>query len=255
MHQNEKRQAHLSAAGALRKSLLDPVRDKDLEHLLLEAGRVHGHLCPGLALGVMAAVRAVHHFSQTLGVPLAAIMGADGMEDIVAVIETNNCMADGVQVVCGCTFGNNALIYRDVGKNALSLSARSGGGTRVVVAGDYWKVIDRAVPEYRAAFQEVIVAQEREPEKLRRFKSMSAAASFAVLDEYPDLLSVSEVDVGLPGYARIRESRTCSRCGERVIADKAVERDGKWLCRPCAGVAVPTLAGGGIIVEEQGGAV
>ncbi len=46
-------------------------------------------------------------------------------EEILAVVETNNCFTDGVQVATGCTLGNNSLVYLDLGgKTALTLVKR-----------------------------------------------------------------------------------------------------------------------------------
>ena len=55
------------------------------------------------------------------------------MEKVTCIIECNNCFSDGVQITTGCTFGNNALIYRDLGKNAFTLIRRGGRALRVTV--------------------------------------------------------------------------------------------------------------------------
>src|SRR5664280_2902492 len=47
-----------------------------------------------------------------------------GMEEVVAIVECNNCFTDGIQVVTGCTFGNNALIYKDLSKTAVTVARR-----------------------------------------------------------------------------------------------------------------------------------
>ncbi|TDA26121.1 MAG: hypothetical protein DSO01_06175 [Archaeoglobi archaeon] len=54
-------------------------------------------------------------------------------EEILAIVECNNCLTDGVQVATGCTLGNNSLIYLDLGKNALT----------------YDDVVKRLIEEYR----------------------------------------------------------------------------------------------------------
>ena len=93
----------------------------DLETILLKSEELHGHYCPGLALGVKAAVYAM----RKLGIK------SRGMEDVLAIIETNSCFADGVQYVTGCTFGNNSLIYKDFGKTAVTITDRKGKGIRL----------------------------------------------------------------------------------------------------------------------------
>lgn len=54
-----------------------------------------------------------------------------GMEEVIAIVETNNCFSDGVQIVTGCSFGNNALIYKDVGKTAVTVAKRDGSAIRI----------------------------------------------------------------------------------------------------------------------------
>ncbi len=61
-----------------------------------------------------------------------------GMEEVIAIVETNNCFADGIQVVTGCTFGNNALIFKNVGKTAVTVAKQD--GTAIRIALDYIRV-------------------------------------------------------------------------------------------------------------------
>ena len=83
------------------------IRGNDLEGLLRHAETIHGHRCPFLALGVKAGRYAMDYLEQE----------NTGLEEVVAVVECNNCFTDGIQVVTGCTFGNSALIFQDLGEN------------------------------------------------------------------------------------------------------------------------------------------
>lgn len=47
---------------------------------------------------------------------------SDGMEELIAVVEIDACFADGIQAVSGCTLGNNSLIYRDLGRTAVTFA-------------------------------------------------------------------------------------------------------------------------------------
>ena len=109
-----------------RQEIEEAIAAGDLSKLLRMNGMLHGHFCPFSAMGVKAAVRAV----RELGVK------STGMEEVVAIVETNNCFSDGVQFVTGCSFGNNALIYRDYGKTAFTLAKRTGGAVRISVRAD-----------------------------------------------------------------------------------------------------------------------
>ena len=53
-------------------------------------------------------------------------------EELVAIVETDACGADAIQVLTGCTFGKGNFHYRDYGKQAFTLFGRkSGRGVRV----------------------------------------------------------------------------------------------------------------------------
>ena len=62
----------------------------------------HGHTCPGLAIGF----RAARTLMERLGVKKAPD------EELVAIVETDACGADAIQVMTGCTFGKgNASVF------------------------------------------------------------------------------------------------------------------------------------------------
>ena len=62
----------------------------------------HGHTCPGLAIGFRAA--------RTLMERLGARKAPD--EELVAIVETDACGADAIQVMTGCTFGKGNFFSR-----------------------------------------------------------------------------------------------------------------------------------------------
>ena len=55
----------------------------------------HGHICPGLAIGFRAA--------RILMGRLNVRKAPD--EELLAIVETDACGADAIQVMTGCTFG------------------------------------------------------------------------------------------------------------------------------------------------------
>ena len=107
-----------------RRKIEEAIYSGDLSTLLNMSGMLHGHFCPGSAFGVKAGARAM----RDLG-----IKKSTGMEEVIAIVEINSCFSDGIQIVTGCTFGNNALIYRDLGKTAFTLTRRNGDGIRISV--------------------------------------------------------------------------------------------------------------------------
>jgi formylmethanofuran dehydrogenase subunit E len=172
-----------------------------------------------------------------------------GMEDVVAVVETNSCFADGVQVATGCTFGNNALIYRDYGKTGVTLLSREepDSGVRLHVK-EREEIIERDYPEAHDLFERVVAERNGTPEERERLSEAWAEVAFDLIDRpITDLCDVeTEVRVDLPEYAPIFEDVVCASCGEQVMAPKAVERDGQTLCRACADAPFHQLDGRGL---------
>jgi len=234
LDETEQRQvAREHAKASPRSEVMRLIRTHAVEELLLRAGEFHGHFCPGLAMGVMAAV----HAMQQMGWP------SDGMENMVAIVETNNCFSDGVQYVTGYTFGNNALVFRDLGKTAFTLADRDGMGIRIAVR--------PREPEQDDAFAELFrkVVKDREgtDEEEARFKRLARQRSFELVKrDVEKMFTVEEVSVDLPPYAPIHDSVICAACHEPVMATRTVEQNGRRLCLSCADRSYRELTGDGI---------
>jgi len=82
------------------------------KELIRKAKEFHGHLCPFLVLGLKASEIAMKRPALIKPGVIETVR-----EDVIAIVEVNNCFADGVQIAAGCTLGNNSLIYIDIGKN------------------------------------------------------------------------------------------------------------------------------------------
>lgn len=219
-----------------RAEIREAINNGDLKWLLEKAGELHGHYCPGLAYGVRAAFRAV----TDLGIH------STGMEEVVAIVESNNCFADGIQFVTGCTFANNALIFRDIGKTAVTLARRNGEGVRVVVDMDRESLAQRE-PEAMDLFQKVVAERKENEEDSVKLRQLWRRASFNMLDVSDDeLLKVQRVTVEMPAYAGIFASVTCSVCGESVMEPRIRMKDGKPVCLPCSGQEYYQLDGNGM---------
>jgi len=220
-----------------RQEIEKAVADGDLPKLLRISGLLHGHYCPGSAMGVKAAARAV----RELGVK------STGMEEVVAIVETNACFSDGVQMVTGCSFGNNALIYRDYGKTAFTLAKRTGEGIRIAALFD--RVMKERSPETAELWEKVVVKRSGSDEESQRLTELWKELSFRVL-ELPDeeVLNVKKVNIDVPAYARIFSSMKCSVCGESIMEPRARMKDGKPVCLPCSNHAYFQLAGDGMSI-------
>ena len=221
-----------------RQEIEDAIYAGDLSGLLRISGRLHGHYCPFSALGVKAGARAM----RELG-----IRQSMGMEEIVAIVETNNCFSDGVQMVTGCSFGNNALIYRDYGKTAFTLARRNGQGLRISVRAD--RVMAESSPEANELWERVVVQRRGSEDDRKRLSELWKELSFRTLTlPDGDVFSIKQVNIEVPSYARIFASVKCSVCGEDIMEPRARFKDGKAVCLPCSGQEYYQLAGDGLSI-------
>lgn len=223
-----------------RQEIEKAIADGNYQKLLRLSGLLHGHYCPGLALGVKAAARAVRELGG---------VASTGMEEIVAIVETNNCFADGVQMVTGCSLGNNALIYRDYGKTAFTLAKRTGQGIRIVAV--FERVERERSPEAAALWEKVVVKRSGNEEESRHLRELWKELSLRVV-ELPDeeVLKIEKVNIAVPAFARIFASISCSVCGESVMEPRARVKDGKLVCLPCSGQPYYELAGDGMSIAR-----
>lgn len=213
------------------------IAQNNQEQLLLRAGQLHGHFCPGLAMGVMAATFAMNELKAN----------SDGMEDLLAITETNNCFSDGVQFVTGCSFGNNSLIYEDLGKTAFTLTTRDGEGIRICSKHESQDIIRNRFPAFNEYYQKVVVEQNHQPENITKFKKVALERAFETLQlGFDKLFSVQEVKSKIPLYAKIHDSVVCARCHESVMKSRTREIDNEYLCYKCDNANIYILDGNGI---------
>ncbi len=181
----------------------------------------HGHVCPGLCIGFQA----VKAGMQTLKESNRA-----EDEELVAIVETDACSADAVQVMTGCTFGKGNFLFKDYGKMALTLLSRtSGKGVRVSARPDGFK----PDAEHQALLKKVM-SGGASGEEQNRFRERHLKRSCDILDTPLErLFVVKTLDMTLPAKARVEPSVLCDRCGEPTMGSKLEPLDGKKVCRGC----------------------
>lgn len=225
-----------------RIDIRNEIHAKRTESLMIKAAQMHGHFCPGLAMGIMAAVYAMNHLEAE----------SDGMEDLLAITETNNCFSDGIQFVTGCSFGNNALIFKDLGKTAFTLTRRDGKGVRVSSKPESQQVIRESFPDFQNLYQKVVQEQNHAPELMAQYRKKALERAFGTLSiDFDKLFDAKSVNVEIPQYARIHESHICSVCGESIMATRTIKSKNSVLCFECAGVNYKVLDGNGIRIKDQ----
>jgi len=179
----------------------------------------HGHICPGLLLGV----RAAEFARQYLGVD------PDSDEELLAVVETNSCAVDAIQSILGCTFGKGNLIFKDYGKNAYTIASRD-QNRAVRIARKYQPVPHPDLERYRLLKGQEILndAEAAEKEDL-----LGAIFERLMTQPSEELFSWQEVDFVFPEKARIFPTVLCSVCGEGVMEPRAIRTESGFLCPTC----------------------
>ncbi|MFP4199771.1 MAG: FmdE family protein, partial [Halanaerobium sp.] len=215
---------------------------QNLHDLLLKAGELHGHYCPFLALGVLAAADGLQKLA----------INNNGMEDLLAVVETNSCFSDGIQYTAGTTFGNNSLIYRDFGKTAVTFVRRSEPDENLRYYLEDSDFISREYPEAARLFKKVIAERKGTKKDEEKIKTLWQEAAFEIIEkDVEKFFKIEEnIEIELPDYAPIFDDQVCSRCGEKLMAVKAVEKDDKILCKNCAQGSYYQLDGRGIVKQN-----
>jgi formylmethanofuran dehydrogenase subunit E len=179
--------------------------------------RFHGHWCPGLATGIrvaQVALREIGLHSQD--------------EEIVAVVEADNCAVDAIQYLTGCTFGKGNLIHRDHGKNAFTFVRRSDGrAVRVASNPNQTSSREPELAEAQARVdQGIATAEDHAALRQARIQSVLEAPE-------EELLVVERFTMEPPEAARIHRSIVCAACGEKTMETRVRILDGEMLCLPC----------------------
>ena len=185
---------------------------KSFDEYLRDAEQAHGHLCAGQVLGVRLAM---------LGLQKLGIDDPHGKDRkrLVTFVEIDRCATDAVAVVTGCRLGKRALKFRDWGKMAATFVDVSTGKAIRVVARESSKAVARQMyPEIENKNQQQMLA----------YREMSDDDLFAT-----QWVKVDLPPEEFPGYKG--ERIVCSQCGEGINFRREVRRDGKILCRACAG--------------------
>ncbi len=184
----------------------------NLQMYLAASAAKHSHLCPRQVLGVRSALAGVNALGMVI---------PSGDKRLLAIVETDGCYSDGVAVVTGSSVGHRTLRVEDYGKVAVTLiDALTEQAIRVSPQIDVRLRVAGYIPgEERPYFAQLYGYQVMPDNEL--------------LDVRPVLLDPGvKWLVSLPGLRAV-----CEQCGEEILNEREVHRDGKTLCRACAGFA------------------
>jgi formylmethanofuran dehydrogenase subunit E len=185
-----------------------------LEELLIRAEHSHGHMCAGQVLGVRMAMLGCR------AVGIEHPLGADSKK-LLVFVEIDRCAADAINTVTGCRLGKRTLKYYDYGKLAATfLNTRTAHAVRIVALDTSREAADHAYPELESKYARQLHAYKVLPDE--------------------DLFKVERVEVAVPAEdqpGRPVSRVLCDACGEGVNDRREIVRDGRTLCRACAGDA------------------
>lgn len=172
------------------------VVNMEMEKLMEKAVYFHGHSCPGLAIGVLASKYILEQGND---------FSVD--EELVAVVENDNCSVDAVQALLGTTFGKGNLKFLDYGKNNYTF---------------YNRTNKKAVK----LSMNVSSFEDRELSKQERIEKL--------LNSSPDaIFSIEDVEFKPPDEAQIHQSLKCQKCNQLTMSIRTKELNGKSYCIPC----------------------
>lgn len=185
---------------------------KSFDEYIAIAAQAHGHMCAGQILGLRMAL---------YGLNLLGIEDPTGRDRkrLVTFIEIDRCATDAIPIVTGCRMGKRALKFRDFGKVAATFcDLKEDRAVRVVA---------RETSKQRAKELYPGIADKNQ-QQMRAYREMP--------DE--ELFSRQWVRVALgpeefPDYKG--ERQTCAECGEGINFNRGVVRNGRVLCKACAG--------------------
>jgi formylmethanofuran dehydrogenase subunit E len=168
----------------------------ETKDLMEKAARFHGHICPGLALGVLAAKYLLEHgFNYSPN------------EEVVAVVENDNCSVDAIQVLLGTTYGKGNLIHQDYGK-----------------------------PNYYFYNRETQKALKLSLNRKTFDKKKSSKHEYIkhLLDSKAEkIFSIYEIEFNPPSMAEIEDSIPCDICGEPTMNSRLMFYENSSMCIPC----------------------
>jgi len=194
------------------------IHARPLDDLVAEAVDFHGHLCPGVVLGVRMALAGCRELG--LDDPRGA------RKSLVIFVEIDRCATDAIQALTGVSLGKRTLKHVDLGRMAATFADVPGGRAVRVVALD--EARDRAV---------ALVPGESD-------RRRAQAVAYLTMPE-ASLLAIEPVRIR-PGWLDRRRVRVaCASCGEGVCYGREVEVAGRALCRACAGETYYDVAGTG----------
>jgi len=186
---------------------------EDFDTLLKGSADAHGHLCPGQVIGVRMAM---------LGCDLIGLDNPSELPQIkslVVYVEIDRCATDAIAYVTGVKLGRRSLKYVDNGIMAATfVNLDTGKAYRVRSRETSRDLVGRYAPDI----------DDKHQQQLQAYTKMPRDVLFEVT-----AVSVDVPFNDMPGPTRFKAK--CENCGVVVRDKREIYKNGKILCRICAG--------------------
>lgn len=183
---------------------------KPIPELLATSAALHHHLCPRQVLGVRMGMWA----GELLELELPQID-----KRLLTIVETDGCFSDGVAVATNCWMGRRTLRVEDYGKVAATfVDTQTNKAVRIAPH-----------PKSRET------AYDYAPQASNRWEAMLQGYQIMPVHE---LLVAQPVQLMQTVEAIVSHAGrrvTCAGCGEEIVNEREIYRNGAALCRTCAG--------------------
>jgi formylmethanofuran dehydrogenase subunit E len=140
---------------------------------------LHGHMCAGVAIGIRVSQAALREMGENTS-----------QNELVAMVETDKCPVDAVQMLMGTTAGRQNLIYEKKGKNVFTFVRRKDGkGIKIIVKES------KPDPEFTALREKKFAGQASKAELEMFDKMMNKRIQQILAAPESELLTIEPISV------------------------------------------------------------
>ena len=181
-----------------------------LDELLTASAAHHRRICPRQVIGVRMGLLVGQILEIALPQP---------DKRLLAISETDGCFVDGISAATGCYVGRRTLRIEDYGKTAATFIDTV--AERAIRIAPHSKIRDLAweyAPSVRNKWEAQLIGYQYIPDDL--------------------LLDWQHVKLAVPVQQIVGQAGKrvmCEICGEEIINQREVIREGMVLCKSCAG--------------------
>ena len=181
-----------------------------LDELLTASAAHHRRVCPRQVLGVRIGLLAGRALEMPLPQPEKCLL---------AIAETDGCFVDGLSAATGCYVGRRTLRIEDYGKTAATfVDTLAEQAIRIAPRLNIRELAWEYAPSARNKWEAQLIGYQHIPDE--------------------SLFYWQQVELTVPVQQIIGQAGkrvTCEFCGEEIINQREVIREGTILCKSCVG--------------------